>query len=181
MEIVLPLSFDIELHCFWQNSKKISKNSQVMKLNIKLLFSHINLNWSMEKLIIRVSGASVYLSTRSDKHFLDEIIGIKNFIFFRYNSMWRGFFQILHDISQNSFNSLCWWVFTTQWKNIESLVIINFSDILSKMSGSEPGVLFALKAYLTLYPYQVLAVSSTAALLIIGFSIRTFEIGLVTT
>ena len=49
----------------------------------------------------------------------------------------------------------------------------------SKMNGSEAGVLFALKAFLTLRPYTVLVTTLVAGLLILGFSIRTFEVGLI--
>lgn len=48
-----------------------------------------------------------------------------------------------------------------------------------KMNGSEAGVLFALKAYLTLRPYHVLSLLLLTAFVCFGFAIRTFEIVLV--
>ncbi len=47
------------------------------------------------------------------------------------------------------------------------------------MNGSEAGVLFALKAYLTLKPLQVMALTIGLSFVIFGFAIRGFEIGLV--
>ena len=50
-----------------------------------------------------------------------------------------------------------------------------------KMNGSEPGVLFSLKALLSLRPYLVLTYFCVLGFLIFAFAIRTFEIGRVDT
>jgi hypothetical protein len=47
------------------------------------------------------------------------------------------------------------------------------------MNGSEAGVLFTLKAYLTLKPMKVMAITIGLSFLVLGFAIRGFEIGLV--
>jgi hypothetical protein len=47
------------------------------------------------------------------------------------------------------------------------------------MNGSEAGVLFALKAYLTLIPFKVMALTISLSFIVLGFAIRAFEIGLV--
>lgn len=46
-----------------------------------------------------------------------------------------------------------------------------------KMNGSEPGVLFSLKALLSLRPYLVLTTFLVMSFLVFAFAIRTFEIG----
>ena len=45
------------------------------------------------------------------------------------------------------------------------------------MNGSEPGVLFSLKALLSLRPYLVLSYFLVLSFLIFAFAVRTFEIG----
>jgi Ion channel len=46
-----------------------------------------------------------------------------------------------------------------------------------KMNGSEPGVLFSLKALLSLRPYLVLSYFLCLSFLLFAFAIRTFELG----
>lgn len=46
------------------------------------------------------------------------------------------------------------------------------------MNGSEAGVLFSLKAYMTQKPYTILVSLMICSLLILGFVIRLFEVGL---
>lgn len=47
-----------------------------------------------------------------------------------------------------------------------------------RMNGSNGGVLFTLKAYMTLQPYWVFAALLSASLFVFAFSIRTFEMGI---
>ena len=51
--------------------------------------------------------------------------------------------------------------------------------VFSKMNGSEAGVLFSLKAYLTLKPMKVMALTISISFVVVAFAIRGFEIGLV--
>jgi hypothetical protein len=49
----------------------------------------------------------------------------------------------------------------------------------SKVNGSQAGILFGLKAYLTLRPYQVLAFTTIMVLLFFSLEVRIFEEGVV--
>ena len=52
------------------------------------------------------------------------------------------------------------------------------SKRVCKMNGAQANAFFALKAYLTLKPYVILTLGLVVSTLVLGFALRTFEIGL---
>ncbi len=50
--------------------------------------------------------------------------------------------------------------------------------LYSKINGAQANSFFALKAYLTLKPYVILTVGLVVSTFVLGFALRTFEIGL---
>ena len=48
----------------------------------------------------------------------------------------------------------------------------------SKINGAQANTFFAMKAYLTLKPYTILTIGLVVSTFVLGFAMRTFEIGL---
>ena len=47
------------------------------------------------------------------------------------------------------------------------------------MNGAMANAFFALKAYLTLQPYVILTLGLVVSTFVLGFALRTFEVGLI--